>query len=124
MDQRSIVDPTLWEVEIANSAQSEDSCHQEGVVRCLLQASVTMRSQMATLIDHFELAFPVIELPLPAVERYRMVPMQSLDFEVEFEDADEETESFGPMSKATSKAPPPPPPSDRYLRARCWASEE
>jgi hypothetical protein len=74
---------------------------------------------MATLIDHFELAFPVVELPLPAVERYRMVPMQSLDFEVEFEDADEETEWFGPKAKA-----PPPPPSDRYLRARCWASEE
>lgn len=77
-----------------------------------------MRSQMATLIDHFELAFPVLELPLPAVERYRLVPMQSFDLEVEFEDVDEETEWFGP------KTAPEPPPSDRYLRARCWASEE
>ena len=77
-----------------------------------------MRSQMATLIDHFELAFPVIELPLPAVERYRRVPMQSFDLEVAFEDADEETEWFGPKSKAE------PPRSDKYLRARCWASEE
>jgi hypothetical protein len=74
---------------------------------------------MATLIDHFELAFPVIELPLPAVERYRRVPMQSLDLEVAFEDADEETEWFGPTTKAAD-----PPRSDKYLRARCWASEE
>ena len=75
-----------------------------------------MRSQMATLIDHFELSFPVIELPLPAVERYRMVPMRSFDFEVDFEDTDE-SDSFGPSSDSI-------PQSDRYLRARCWASEE
>jgi hypothetical protein len=78
-----------------------------------------MRSQMATLIDHFELAFPIIELPPPAVERYRMVPMKSLDLEVDFEETDtgETTGSFGPSSDAV-------PQSDRYLRARCWASEE
>jgi hypothetical protein len=75
-----------------------------------------MRSQMATLIDHFELAFPIIELPPPAIERYRMVPMKSLDLEVDFEDTDE-SDSFGPSSDAV-------PQSDRYLRARCWASEE
>jgi hypothetical protein len=80
-----------------------------------------MRPQMATLIDHFELAFPVLELPLPAVERYRRVPMQSFDLEVEFGDADEETEWFGPKTTASV---PDPPRSDKYLRARCWASEE
>ena len=76
-----------------------------------------MRPPMATLVDHFELAFPILELPPPAIERYRVVPMLSLDLEVEFEDADEETEWFGPKAKSV-------PPSERYLRARCWASEE
>jgi hypothetical protein len=79
-----------------------------------------MRLPMATLVDHFELAFPIIELPPPAIERYRLVPMKSLDLEVEFEDADEETEWFGP----TTVRPPAPAESERYLRARCWASEE
>jgi hypothetical protein len=75
-----------------------------------------MRSQYATLIDHFELGFPAVELPPPAVERYRMVPMHSLDLEVEFEDASQ-TEWFGPSSKAEAEP-------EKYLRARCWVSEE
>jgi hypothetical protein len=56
-------------------------------------------------------AIDCFELPLPAIEtyrvvtRYRSVPMQSLDLEVEF---DEEA----------------PPPSDRFSRARCWSSED
>jgi hypothetical protein len=82
-----------------------------------------MRPPMATLVDHFELAFPIIELPPPAIERYRLVPMKSLDLEVAFEDADEETEWFGPSATVSAGAKPVPP-SERYLRARCWASEE
>ena len=61
-----------------------------------------MRAMTGTLIDCFE-------LPLPAIERYRMVPMQSLDLEVEFDDTGE-TDAL--------------PPSDRFLRARCWSSED
>lgn len=78
-----------------------------------------MRLPMATLVDHFELAFPILELPPPAIERYRLVPMKSLDLEVEFEDTDEETEWFGPKIAVV-----PAKESERYLRARCWASEE
>jgi hypothetical protein len=66
---------------------------------------------MATLIDQFELGFPLSELPLPAVERYRRVPVQSLYLEIDFEDTD-------------ATEPGEAPRSDRYLRARCWASEE
>jgi hypothetical protein len=72
-----------------------------------------MRSQMATLVDHFELGgFPVSALPFPAVERYRRVPIQSLYLEIDFEETDDE------------KTSPGLPPSERYLRARCWSSEE
>jgi hypothetical protein len=74
-----------------------------------------MRSQMATLIDHFELGFPAVELPTPAIERYR-VPMRSLDLEVDFED-ESQTEWFAPSSKSD-------PEPEKYLRARCWVSEE
>ena len=79
-----------------------------------------MRSQMATLIDHFELAFPVTELPLPAIERYRMVPIQSLYLEIDFEDTDERDSRGSSGCGSIDDAPQ----SDRYLRARCWASEE
>lgn len=75
-----------------------------------------MRSQHATLIDHFELGFPAVELPPPAVERYRTVPMHSLDLEVEFED-ESQTEWFLPSLKSE-------PEPEKYLRARCWVSEE
>ncbi|MGO8992835.1 MAG: hypothetical protein ACLQVI_05875 [Polyangiaceae bacterium] len=75
---------------------------------------------MATLIDHFELAFPVTELPLPAIERYRMVPIQSLYLEIDFEDTDEGDARASSQSGSCEEAPQ----SDRYLRARCWASEE
>jgi hypothetical protein len=75
-----------------------------------------MRSPSVTLVDHYELSFPVIELPAPAVERYRQVPMRSLDLEVDFDD-ESHTEWFGSDSKSARHP-------DRYLRARCWASEE
>jgi hypothetical protein len=55
---------------------------------------------MQTLID-------IIELPLPAVERYRAVsPRMSIDLEVDYVDPDADA------------------PSDRFLRARCWVSED
>jgi len=86
-----------------------------------------MRPQMATLIDRFELAFPIAELPLPAIERYRMVPMTSLYLEVDFEDTDD-GDSFGDERETRAGSSMPPseasPQSDRYLRARCWVSEE
>ncbi len=75
-----------------------------------------MRSSMAPMVDRYEGGLPILDLPLPAVERYRRAPMVSLDLEIEFEDASQ-TEWFGPMAET---APLP----DRYLRARCWASEE
>ena len=79
-----------------------------------------MRSQSATLIDHFELGYrPVelsVELPEPAVERYRTGPMHSLDLEVDFED-ESQTEWFLPRLKSE-------PEPEKYLRARCWVSEE
>jgi hypothetical protein len=82
-----------------------------------------MRSQATTLIDQFELGFRPpeysseipIELPAPAIERYR-VPMRSLDLEVEFED-ESQTEWFLPRTKSE-------PEPEKYLRARCWVSEE
>ena len=55
---------------------------------------------MQTLVD-------IIELPLPAIERYR-APALSLDITVDYEDLD------------ASVAPS----SDRLLRARCWVSED
>jgi hypothetical protein len=88
-----------------------------------------MRSQMATLVDQFELAFPVPELPLPAIERYRLVPMTSLYLEVDFEDTDD-GDSFGDDRESSSRGASSfpgldaAPQSDRYLRARCWVSEE
>ncbi len=78
-----------------------------------------MRPPMATLVDRFELAFPIVELPPPAVERYRLTPMPGVDLELEasFADAEEQTEWFAPRAQRA-------PESERYLRARCWASEE
>jgi hypothetical protein len=84
---------------------------------------------MATLVDRFELAFPIAELPLPAIERYRMVPMTSLYLEVDFEDTDD-GDSFADARESSMRAGSSMPPSgsapqsDRYLRARCWVSEE
>ena len=81
---------------------------------------VIMRPENATLVDRFELVeFPIRDLPLPAVERYRMVPMQSLYLSIDFEDSDAGESSPGSDSFSDGA-----PPSDRYLRARCWASEE
>jgi hypothetical protein len=55
---------------------------------------------MQTLIE-------IVELPLPAVERYRAVsPRMSIDLEVDYVDAEADA------------------PSDRFLRARCWVSED
>jgi len=54
---------------------------------------------MQTLVD-------IIELPLPAIERYR-APALSLDITVDYEDLDNVAPS-----------------SDRLLRARCWVSED
>jgi hypothetical protein len=86
------------------------------MVRGLLPGLFIMRTAPGSRVERYEVSFPVLELPLPAVERYRPAPMRSLDLEVEFED-ESETEWFGPSSKS---GPSP----DRYLRARCWASEE
>lgn len=56
---------------------------------------------MQTLID-------IIELPAPAIERYRAAaPRMSIDLEVTYDDPDANDE-----------------PSDRFLRARCWVSED
>jgi hypothetical protein len=68
-----------------------------------------IRAMTGTLIDCFE-------LPQPAIERYRVVqvvrpPVMSLDLEVEFEDS--ETYEKQPVLQ-----------SDRFLRARCWSSED
>jgi hypothetical protein len=89
-----------------------------------------MRPNAATLIDRFELAFPIAELPPPAIDRYRMVPMTSLYLEVDYEDTDE-SEAFGEDDRATWRgdsgvlaSSDVVPQSDRYLRARCWVSEE
>jgi hypothetical protein len=80
-----------------------------------------MRPENATLVDRFELIeFPVRDLPLPAVERYRMVPIQSLYLEIDFDDSDSGESSPGSDSGSSDAVPP----SDRYMRARCWASEE
>jgi hypothetical protein len=83
---------------------------------------------MATLIDRFELAFPIAELPPPAIDRYRMVPMTSLYLEVDYEDTGE-SDPFVDEPAATRAGSSLPPSergaqSDRYLRARCWVSEE
>ena len=68
-----------------------------------------MRAMTGTLIDCFELPLPAIERYRP-VERYRVVPMQSLDLEITFDDEAAENDTL--------------PPSDRLLRARCWSSED
>jgi hypothetical protein len=79
-----------------------------------------MRPSQATLVDRFELAFPIAELPRPAIEKYRAAPIQSLYLEVDFEDTDDGEVSSGSYSGHSDEEPK----SDRYLRARCWASEE
>jgi hypothetical protein len=81
-----------------------------------------MRPENATLVDRFELSFPIIEPRAPAIERYRAAPIQSLYLEIDFEDTDT-GETSSPGSDAAYGADGEPK-SDRYLRARCWASEE
>jgi hypothetical protein len=80
-----------------------------------------MRPQSATLVDRFELVeFPVIGLAEPGIKQYRRIPIQSLYLEIDFEDSDAGESSPGSDSGYSDAAPQ----SDRYLRARCWASEE
>ena len=63
-----------------------------------------------------------IELPPPAIETYRRVPvyraapLQSLDLEVDFDDT--------ATGESEVRRTPLPPPSDRLLRTRAWSSED
>jgi hypothetical protein len=90
------------------------------MVYALLLGLVIMRSSQATLVDRFELSFPLPDLPRPAVEKYRAAPIQSLYLEIDFEDTDADRDGSGWFNRAEKPAPE----SDRYCRARCWASEE
>jgi hypothetical protein len=80
-----------------------------------------MRPDNATLVDRFELSLPILDVPRPAIERYRAAPIQSLYLEIDYEDTDAGDTSPGSDSAYGRDGEPK---SDRYLRARCWASEE
>ena len=116
MDQGFFTDPTQPRPSRNSSFELRPvAITSSGPLLALPLITMTMRSA-ATVGPRLEVSFPIFDLPRPAVERYRRVPMVSLNLEIEFED-ESQTEWFGPTAKT---APMP----DRYLRARCWASEE
>jgi hypothetical protein len=95
------LDPSEGASTQRNGTFCEVNSGVRAVVRSLLYIPSEERDAMQTLID-------IIELPLPAIERYRAAaPRMSLDLEIDYEDSD------GAQ-----------PPSDRFLRARCWVSED